>query len=159
METTTPLPSLDSDFGWALRAISISFRTEASEAVAHLPSGERGYLVLLAASEHSGQSQLAIARRLGVDKTVMTYLVDALVDKGLIVREPDPHDRRVRTLVLTDDGRASLDAARAHIAAAENRLLAPLSSADAERFRTLLAAVAASTASAGSSVDTDCGTP
>lgn len=135
---------LERDFGWTLRAVSVAFQSEAIAAVSHLPSGPRGYLVLLAASEGSGQSQLAIARRLGVDKTVMTYLVDALVEQGLILRESDPADRRVRQLVLTDTGRATLDAARAEIAAVETRLLSSLSADDAERFRTLLAAVAAS---------------
>ena len=145
MQPAEVLPDLGHDFGWALRAVSLAFQTEAIAAVSHLPSGPRGYLVLLAASEGSGQSQLAIARRLGVDKTVMTYLVDALVDAGLILREADPTDRRVRQLVLTSTGRATLDTARAEIAAVETRLLSALSADDAERFRTLLAAVAAPT--------------
>ena len=145
MTTSEVLPDLGHDFGWALRAVSIAFQTEAIDAVSHLPSGPRGYLVLLAASEGSGQSQLAIARRLGVDKTVMTYLVDALVEQGLITREPDPTDRRVRQLVLTSAGRTSLEAARAEIAAVETRLLSSLSADDGARFRSLLAAVAGST--------------
>jgi DNA-binding MarR family transcriptional regulator len=151
---TNDQPPLESDFGWALRAISMHFQSEAGAAVSDLPSGGRGYLVLLAAGEHSGQSQLALARRLGLDKTVMTYLVDALVDHGLIAREPDPADRRIRQLVLTAQGRTRLDLARAHIAAVEERLLAPLAAADAARFRSMIAAVAAST-SPGAKPDCD----
>jgi len=38
-----------------------------------------------------------------------TYLVDRLVDAGWVVREPDPHDRRVSMVVLTAPGRAVLE--------------------------------------------------
>jgi len=154
MAADDALPTvLTDDFGWTLRSVSIEFQHGANAAVAGLPSGSRGYLVLLCASEDNGESQLAIARRLGVDKTVMTYLVDALVEAGLIVREPDPADRRIRRLVLTDTGRARLDEARAQITAVENRLLSTLSPADAATFRSLLTAVAGIAGAAASACD------
>ena len=145
--------ALVTDFGWALRSVSIAFQDGANAAVASLPSGSRGYLVLLSASEDNGRSQLAIARQLGVDKTVMTYLVDALVEADLISREPDPADRRIRRLILTPTGRAALDKAQKQIAAVENRLLASVPETDAARFRALLAAVAANAGSAMSACD------
>jgi len=151
-EVRIPAP-LGADFGWALRAISLEFRSGADQAVAGLPSGGRGYLVLLAASEDNGQSQLAIARRLGVDKTVMTYLVDALVAEGLVQREPDPSDRRIRLLVLTDAGRTRLDSARAEISAVEERLLSALTGDDAQRFRSLLATIAGSASAPSTECD------
>lgn len=144
---------LEHDFGWALRSVSLAFQAGAIAAVSHLPSGPRGYLVLLTASEASGESQLTIARRLGLDKTVMTYLVDALVDHGLIVREPDPADRRVRRLVLTGAGQTALDTARAQISAVETELLSSLSAEGAVSFRTMLAAIASSPSAGETSCD------
>lgn len=130
------------DFGWAIRAISMSFRGQAETAVAGIPSGARGYLVLLAAGDGEPRAQAAIARQLGLDRTVMTYVVDALEDRGLIERRADPADRRVRLLVLTVDGRAVLEAARAQIDAVEARLLGGLDTEQQAAFREMLATVA-----------------
>jgi DNA-binding MarR family transcriptional regulator len=45
-----------------------------------------------------------LARRTMVAPTVITGIVDRLERQGLIRREPDPRDRRVNRLVLTDRG-------------------------------------------------------
>lgn len=132
------------DFGWAIRAISTTFRAAAELAVADIPSGGRGYLVLLAAGDGEPRAQAVIARQLELDRTIMTYLVDALVGRGLVERRADPADRRVRLLVLTDAGTAVLEAARAQIDAVEERLLAALDPDQRSTFRTLLATVAQS---------------
>lgn len=42
---------------------------------------------------------------LGLDKTTLTSELDKLERAGLILRVPDPNDRRVRTPVITDKGR------------------------------------------------------
>jgi DNA-binding MarR family transcriptional regulator len=54
------------------------------EALADLPGGPRGYQVLAAAAGDEHGSQLALAQHLGVDRTVMTYLLDDLEAAGLI---------------------------------------------------------------------------
>ncbi|WP_375386051.1 MarR family winged helix-turn-helix transcriptional regulator [uncultured Microbacterium sp.] len=135
---------LTSDLGWALRATSLAFQSWADGAVTDIPSGARGYLVLVAANESVPRSQLTIARQLGIDKTIMTYLVDALVEQSLVERRTDPMDRRVRQLVLTDVGRAALAKARQRLSITEERLLHPLTPPQAEQFRSLLALVAGS---------------
>ena len=60
-----------------------------------------------AAGGHPGHvgSQLALAQHLGIDRTVMTYLLDDLEAAGLIERRPDPADRRARRVVATRTGR------------------------------------------------------
>jgi len=45
-----------------------------------------------------------LARCLHMDASNLTGLVDRLEDRGLVRRRPDPGDRRVRQLVLTDEG-------------------------------------------------------
>jgi len=47
-------------------------------AVSGIPGGPRGYQVIVAAIQHQADSQGALAQRLGVDRTVMTYLIDDL---------------------------------------------------------------------------------
>jgi len=50
--------------------------------------------VLVAAARGNARNQLALAQQLGVDRTVMTYLIDDLERAGYVERRPDPADRR-----------------------------------------------------------------
>ena len=53
-------------------------------------------------------SELAKAKK--ISRPAISQGVDVLVNKGLIARTPDPHDRRHIQLSLTDSGNALLDA-------------------------------------------------
>ena len=50
-----------------------------------------------------------IQRKILVTSGGITYLVDRLVEKGLVRREECPTDRRARYAVITDAGRAMMD--------------------------------------------------
>jgi DNA-binding MarR family transcriptional regulator len=130
--------ALDDDLGWALGAVARSYRGAAKDAIGELPGGPRGYQVLRFAAEESAATQLAIAQRLGIDRTVMTYLLDDLERAGLVERRPDPADRRARRVVATTEGRTRLALLDERLRLAEGHVLAPLSAAEAAQFRTLL---------------------
>jgi DNA-binding MarR family transcriptional regulator len=88
-------------------------------------------------------SQLALAQHLGVDRTVMTYLLDDLEQAGLIERRPDPADRRVRQVFATPRGASLLADLDERLRVAESHLLSPLEDDDArDSFRAQLRAVA-----------------
>ncbi|MFJ6510356.1 MarR family winged helix-turn-helix transcriptional regulator [Streptomyces sp. NPDC091406] len=134
--------ALDTDLGWAIRMVSSAFRNVATESVADLPGGARAYLVLVALAAGEPPSQLALAKEVSLDRTVMTYLLDDLEAHGLVTRRPDPRDRRARQVLITDTGRTRLTEVRHSLAAAEARLLTDLDDDDASRLRTLLSRVA-----------------
>jgi DNA-binding MarR family transcriptional regulator len=46
-----------------------------------------------------------LADVLGHDPSYITGLIDQLEERGLVERRPDPTDRRVRLLVVTEEGR------------------------------------------------------
>ncbi|MHA6624905.1 MarR family winged helix-turn-helix transcriptional regulator [Pseudonocardia sichuanensis] len=140
---STPGP-VESDLGWALGAVMRSYLRATTEAVGDVPGGPRGYQVLSAAAGEP-RSQLALAQHLGVDRTVMTYLLDDLERAGLVERRPDPADRRVRRVVLTDQGGARLCELERRLAAAEERLLDPLGPAERDHLRHLLRVLATRT--------------
>ncbi|GAA1298588.1 MarR family winged helix-turn-helix transcriptional regulator [Pseudonocardia xinjiangensis] len=144
---TTP-PTAESDLGWALGAVMRSYLRAAHDAVGAVPGGPRGYQVLSMAFRGEQRSQLALAQHLGVDRTVMTYLLDDLESAGLVERRPDPADRRARRIVLTDAGTEKLCDLERRLRAAEDELLDPLDPAEQEVLRGLLDRVATRTATA-----------
>lgn len=55
---------------------------------------------------HGHTTTKAVAQHMAIDPGAVSRLVDRLVAKDLIRREPDPGSRRTVLLVLTDEGRA-----------------------------------------------------
>lgn len=51
----------------------------------------------------------ALASMLGCDPSNVTSFVDRLEQAGLVERQVDPHDRRIKTLVVTAEGRSMLE--------------------------------------------------
>jgi MarR family transcriptional regulator, organic hydroperoxide resistance regulator len=45
-----------------------------------------------------------LARRMSCEPSNVTYVVDRLASLGLVERQPHPHDRRAKQLVLTESG-------------------------------------------------------
>ena len=127
--------ALADDLGWGLGMIFRAYVKAAHAAVADLPGGPRGYQVLSAAAQGAVGSQLALAQHLGVDRTVMTYLLDDLEAASLIERRPDPADRRARRIVATQLGNELLTTLNDRLRAAEALLLAPLGAETRNTFR------------------------
>ena len=134
---------VDDDLGWALGVIFRSYVKHSSALTEDLPGGHRGYQVLTAACADPPVNQSAIAQHLGIDRTVLTYLLDDLERAGLIVREPAPDDRRQRLIVATDGGRDRLAVLDSAFGRLESHVLAGLPAADRDTFRRLVGRVAA----------------
>ncbi|MGC5248582.1 MarR family winged helix-turn-helix transcriptional regulator [Gordonia sp. DT219] len=146
---------LESDFGWTLGVVAKAYRRIADDAVATLPGGPRGYHILAAVSDGQPPSQLAIARQLGIDKTVLVHLLDDLENAKLVTRRPDPADRRARQIVITGKGRQTLRRAREKLDAAETALTTGLRPAELSAFKTALAQIARRTHTLADGID-DC---
>ncbi len=128
--------------GWSLQAVYQGFSRTASDAVTAVPGGPRGYQVLVAINTEEPSSQLALAHRLGIDKTAMTYVIDALEGGGFVQRRPDPTDRRIRQVIPTKSGRTLLSRTRLALRAAEDLLMRDLTGDEQIQLRRLLARVA-----------------
>jgi DNA-binding MarR family transcriptional regulator len=93
-----------------------------------------GYVVLNALAGGPARTQAALAQAIGADKTRIIATLDELQEAGLITREPDPVDRRVRLLAISAAGRRVRAAVRSAIQANEDRVLAGLAPADRQAF-------------------------
>jgi MarR family transcriptional regulator for hemolysin len=130
--------ALHADLGWTLGTVFRAYLKATDIVVADLPGGHRGYQILATAVRAVPATQLSIAQQLGVDRTVMTYLLDDLERAGLIERRPDPSDRRARRIVATERGTADLVGLTARLAEVEEHLLVCLDDSERVTVRALL---------------------
>ncbi|MFZ4842450.1 MarR family winged helix-turn-helix transcriptional regulator [Mycetocola saprophilus] len=131
-----------SDFGWALATILKSYTGAIGAAVAEVPGGERGWRLLSAVAHGTTESQLALAKIVKLDRTVVTYLLDGLAEAGLVERHVAPDDRRARCVKITPLGTECAIRIRHTLSNIEDSLLSPLPAEGHETFRTLLATLA-----------------
>ncbi|MEV6693836.1 MarR family transcriptional regulator [Micromonospora sp. NPDC051196] len=129
---------INDDLGWMLGVLFRAHLRGAEHTVGDLPGGPRGYQVLVAADREPTRNQGAIAEELGIDRTVLTYLIDDLERDGLVARRPDPADRRSRLVVLTEAGRAAARQRREALRHVETRLMSALTGEEAATLRALL---------------------
>lgn len=140
----------EDDLGLALSVVLRAY-LEAAEAVfGDIAGGARGYQVLASAAHHAPPTQLALGQQLGIDRSVLTYLLDDLEGCKLIERRPDPADRRARRIVLTRKGETVLRQLGQRLAAAEQHALRGLDEVEQKTLRELLWR-ASSTAATGES--------
>ena len=103
----------------------------------------RHVMVLRRLADAEGRSQRRSATRCRSAPSRMVALVDALEQRGLLMRRPSPSDRRVRTLHLTGEGRRLLSEIREISVEHELQLCRGLQPAEREQLLTLLNRLAA----------------
>ncbi|MFI1235180.1 MarR family winged helix-turn-helix transcriptional regulator [Nocardia salmonicida] len=96
------------------------------------------YVVLLGLDERPVHTQAALAKAIRADKTRIIPVLDDLQQRGLILREPDPADRRVNLIRLTPAGASLRDHTQRDIQEQEQRLLAEVPAADRRTFLRVL---------------------
>lgn len=136
--------ALASRLGYLFKHVNLRLTEASASALAPFGVNGRELAVLAVLAAEYPLSQLEAAGRLGVDRTTMVALVDALEEKGLVERRRSSQDRRRNTVQPTPAGRECLRGAENAREEMERRFLAPLSPEDADRLvrslRTLVAA-------------------
>lgn len=144
VRTEAPVPETrpTGDFGWSMGVLLRAYQSALGPVLAEVPHGQRGYQVLSTVVHGDQPSQLALAAHLGIDRTVMTYLIDDLVAAGLVERQLNAADRRQRKVVATAQGEGALILLEARVSAAEDVALGALSPAERDLLRALVSRVA-----------------
>ena len=109
-----PRPTIDSEITWLLHRAAQRMRAATGETAEKHGLALRDYIVLSALHKSPGLTQGELGRTLGLDKTTLMSQLDRLERNGLVVRQNDPRDRRLRIPVITADG----ETLRAKVAAA-----------------------------------------
>ena len=145
MTTESKLPAtVPGDLGWNLAMVLRGYQRQVETAVDGLPGGVRCYQVLSTVIHRDLPSQQAIGAHLAIDRTVLTYLLDGMVDAGLVERIPDPSDRRARKIRATTEGVSILARYEQRVADVETSILSGMAADDAGRLAGLLGTLATS---------------
>ena len=126
--------ALTSFIGYLLRRVFAQFSATAGGGDADL----RDFVVLDALADRDSLSQVDLAERLGINRTVMVAVIDRLEKSGHVRRTRNPDNRRSYVLSLTDEGRSALAAARRAVAARDRRLTEALTDPERARLDELL---------------------
>ncbi|MFF0860663.1 MarR family winged helix-turn-helix transcriptional regulator [Nonomuraea sp. NPDC003560] len=97
---------------------------------------ELGVLSVIDAPEPLSQQEAA--QRLGIDRTTMVAMVDALEGKRLVARRPHPGDRRKNAVELTEHGRETMRLAVPAVEEAERAFLSALPEDERRLFHAAL---------------------
>jgi DNA-binding MarR family transcriptional regulator len=97
------------------------------------------YAILSQLAEHPGIDQVSLAGLAAIDTSTGATVCARLEEKGLLVREVIPHNRRQRALRITPEGARLLAALEPGAQRLRERLLAPLNSEEQALFMGLLA--------------------
>jgi DNA-binding MarR family transcriptional regulator len=99
---------------------------------------QRQYAVLSAVAAQEGLTQTDLVRSTGIDRSTLADLVARMIGKGLLARQRSTADARANTVRLTDPGRASLEAAKPRVAAADARIMKLLPTRKRDAFLSVL---------------------
>ncbi|MEX8492454.1 MarR family winged helix-turn-helix transcriptional regulator [Sphaerotilus sp.] len=99
------------------------------------------FAALQALANAPGIDQRTLARTIGLDTSTTGGVIDRLESRGLLLRNSNPNDRRVRLLTLTDAGQALLHEVVPAMLQAQRRILEPLPAADRAEFVRMLRAL------------------
>lgn len=85
-----------------------------------------------------GSRLTELANRANITPQAMGELIDELEELGYVTRQPDPTDRRAKLIVLTDEGRAAVEAGRQTIVGLEQRIIEILGTKGHKKLREML---------------------
>lgn len=127
--------------GYALAEVTRAHRAEMQRRMAELGLHLGQELLIVDLHHNPGTTQADLVQRIGIEQPTIAKAITRMERAGFVGRAPDPGDRRVTRLRLTERGEAVVDAVVAAWAQVEGRASAGLGEADTARLIRLLRTV------------------
>ncbi|OAH09957.1 HTH-type transcriptional repressor NicR [Streptomyces jeddahensis] len=123
---------------WLLGRAAARGRGLVAEALARHDMKMWHHVVLAAVADLGPVAQAELGRTVSLDPKDVVGILKDLQTAGLVVRAPDPADRRKNAVTLTTAGERRLEECTKAGKWANDELLAPLSAAEREQFLEML---------------------
>ncbi|MFD4743669.1 MarR family winged helix-turn-helix transcriptional regulator [Streptomyces virginiae] len=135
---TSALQHIQSLPSWLVGRVAARGRELVAAALAAEGLKLMHHAVLAATAEYGPVAQADLGRRLAVDPKDMVGMLNHLQEAGLVLRTPDPDDRRKNAVTVTPEGTAVLARCAALAEDANAEFLAPLDPPEREHLVALL---------------------
>ncbi|MEU9210942.1 MarR family transcriptional regulator [Streptomyces sp. NPDC048415] len=138
---SAPLPTIRALPSWLLGRAAARGRALVAEALAAEGVKMWHHVVLSAVRDLGPVAQAELGRSIQLDPKDLVGVLNDLQSAALVVREPDPKDRRKNAVSLTEEGGRLLERCETAAREANDTLLEPLSAAERDQFMSLLARI------------------
>lgn len=127
-------PPIGRHIHWVARLLQKAFNEALEEAGGSQPV----WLVLLSVKSKEYETQLELARSVGIEGPTLTHHLDAMERDGLVVRRRDPNNRRSVRVELTSDGEKLFQSLRRAAGEFDERMREGVSDEDVDLVRDTL---------------------
>ncbi len=128
----------DNSVGWLLNVMTRTVNDIMKKALEPLALSQEQFAILMTLLTKDGISQSAIGKQVILPGYAMTRNLDALEEKGFIVRQPDKHSRRSFCIMLTEKGKALAPTLFAIVTGVNDQLLSKLEQDEVTHLKALL---------------------
>jgi len=128
--------------GYLLTRLGQAFKEQAIARAEQAGFELYDYTLLAIMDEGTRATQAAIADAMMLDPSRLVALLDSLEERGMVVRQRDPQDRRRHVVSITEPGRVELARLRAILGELEDEFFAPLDAAGRATLHPILVALA-----------------
>jgi DNA-binding MarR family transcriptional regulator len=128
--------------GFLMARLGLAFKATALKRIEDEGFDAHHYSVLAILAEDARETQSTIAEALAVDPSRLVGLLDSLEERGAVVRERDPQDRRRHVVTITPAGKKQLQRLRAIAKEVEDEFFGPLGDEERATLHSLLARLA-----------------
>lgn len=140
MDSEATLDALAGHAGYAVRRFQIWIFQDFIRTLAAVDIKPTQYSVMTVIGANPGLSQMAVAKRLGIERARLVHLLDSLEHRDLVSRVRSATDRRSHALHLTPRGKASLSKFKRLAAEHERHVSEKIGEENRERLLQILSA-------------------
>lgn len=133
------LDDLASHVGYAVRRFQLWIFQDFIKTLAAVDITPTQYSVMTVIAANPGLTQMAVAKRLGIERARLVHLLDTLEQRNLVKRAVSKTDRRSHSLRLTAAGGASLQQFKTLAAEHERHVIEKIGKDNRERLLEILA--------------------
>src|SRR5882757_2429534 len=117
---------------WSINQVAIAANRLTDRALAETGSRRHHFATLAALAEFGPSSQADLGRCTGIDRSDVVAAINAMAERGLVERNPDPSNGRRNIVTITPAGNAHLQDLTTLLHAAQAELLHPLSATESK---------------------------